>query len=729
MPGTVGAVTYQSFYRRFRPQRFADMVGQEHVSDTLRNAVRTDRVAHAYLFCGPRGCGKTTSARILAKALNCTDLQDGEPCGACDSCLQVAAGTSMDIIEMDAASNNGVDAMRDLVSRAALGTAGRRKVYILDEVHMLSTAASNTLLKTLEEPPAHVVFVLATTDPQKVLPTIRSRTQVFEFRLFAMDALTGLLRDVAEKAGLELDDATLAAVAKRGNGSARDALSALDSVAASGGVTDTFDITELASAIGRRDVAGLLTAVDRAAERGRDPRQLARDLVEVMRDVFLTHMGVPRPNASDELVRALSPAASTRALEVLGETLVAQRDAIEPRVVLETALVRLANPDLDASPAAIIERLDRLERLVRAGVVPLSGAADPSLSSDASGRTRGASGATAVPIPAPTADPRGHAGSVPGAAQAPAPATVPSLPADPSGHTGGGLGATAVPTPAQAPDPISLSDPIGGSGVVPHETAVTSPTQAPDPISPSDPIGSTGAVTESTPDERPDHASVAPPAAPLNTMPSLATPAPIESAASRRSGVADSARARLQASPANRGAPARPAAAPPKPVFSAATAAPVAAAPLDERERILNGLKGKARAMFSAGRFTTTGPSELEIALPNAMHLGRCEEFTADVSAVVSALRSTPTAVHLVVDPTAAPPVAEAPDDAGGVLANRRFAVPAPPVSAPENAPPAAISEDHEVDLNELVDAGDSASTALDHIARTFPGAELITEP
>ncbi len=640
MPGTVGGVTYQSFYRRFRPQRFADMVGQEHVSETLRNAVRTDRVAHAYLFCGPRGCGKTTSARILAKALNCTNLQDGEPCGECDSCLQVAAGTSMDIIEMDAASNNGVDAMRDLVSRAALGTAGRRKVYILDEVHMLSTAASNTLLKTLEEPPAHVVFVLATTDPQKVLPTIRSRTQVFEFRLFAMDALTALVRDVAEKAGLDLDDATLAAVAKRGNGSARDALSALDSVAASGGVTDTFDITELASAIGRRDVGGLLTAVDRAVERGRDPRQLARDLVEVMRDVFLTHMGVPRPNASDELVRALSPAASTRALEVLGETLVAQRDAIEPRVVLETALVRLANPDLDASPAALIERLDRLERLVRVGAAPAASAAAPS------GRVREVTDALIAPTPTP-----------------------------------------AVLAVAAAP---SVSAP-----------SVSAP----------------AAAATSTP---------------ASAMPSLAstTPAPTDSAASRRSGVADGARAHLQTGPAGRSAATRPPVAPSRPASPpAASSTPVATAPPDEREQILEGLKGKARAMFSAGRFTPTSPTELEIAFPNAMHLARCEEFTADVAAVVSALRSAETVVRLIVDPTAGPPVAEAPDDAGGVLANRRFAVPGAIAASPERVPPPAISEDHEVDLNELVDAGDTASTALDHIARTFPGAELVYEP
>ena len=180
-------MAYQSLYRRYRPQRFADVRGQDHATRALRNSVRDGRVAHAYLFSGPRGTGKTSTARILAKALNCAAPQDGEPCGTCDSCVQIAAGASLDVHELDAASNNGVEAMRELVARTALGTPGRWKVYIVDEVHMLSAAASNALLKTLEEPPGHVVFVLATTDPQKVLSTIRSRTQHFEFRLLPAD--------------------------------------------------------------------------------------------------------------------------------------------------------------------------------------------------------------------------------------------------------------------------------------------------------------------------------------------------------------------------------------------------------------------------------------------------------------------------------------------------------------------------------------------------------------
>ena len=361
-------MAYQSLYRRFRPQRFSDVLGQDHISNTLRNAVVTDTVNHAYLFSGPRGCGKTTSARILAKALNCTDLQGGEPCEKCDSCNQVAAGSSMDVIEMDAASNNGVDAMRDLVSRASLGTSGRRKVYIVDEVHMLSTAASNALLKTLEEPPDHVVFVLATTDPHKVLPTIRSRTQHFEFRLFSVSALVGLLRGVATEAGIEIDDATIEAVARKGNGSARDALSALDQVIAAGGIEESFDTSELAVALGNRNAGELMIAVDRAVSRGRDPRQLARDLTETLREVFLVHMGVPRSLADDSLVRLLAPAAVTRALELLGEVLVVMRDAIEPRVLLETTLVRLVRPDLDTTPAAVLERLERMERMLANGV-------------------------------------------------------------------------------------------------------------------------------------------------------------------------------------------------------------------------------------------------------------------------------------------------------------------------------------------------------------------------
>jgi DNA polymerase-3 subunit gamma/tau len=363
-------MAYQSLYRRYRPQRFSELRGQDHVSRTLRNAVREARVTHAYLFSGPRGTGKTSTARILAKALNCAAPSDGEPCGSCASCLEVTAGTSLDVHELDAASNNGVDAMRELVSRAALGTPGRWKVYIVDEVHMLSAAASNALLKTLEEPPGHVVFVLATTDPQKVLPTIRSRTQHFEFRLLPADVLSEHLTWVAADAGLEVSPEAIDFVARRGNGSVRDALSALDQVAAAGGIDEqAVPVDEFVEALCERDAGRALVAVAERAAAGHDARQLARDLLEHLRQIFLTTMarnlvGLP----DDELVhledqaRRLGAPAMVRAMEIFGEALVDMRESPDPRVTLEVALVRLCRPDADASPAALLERIERLER-------------------------------------------------------------------------------------------------------------------------------------------------------------------------------------------------------------------------------------------------------------------------------------------------------------------------------------------------------------------------------
>ena len=214
-------MAHQSLYRRYRPRRFSELRGQDHVVRVLRNAVREDRVGHAYLFSGPRGTGKTSAARILAKVLNCERPVDGEPCCECASCVAVEAGTSFDVHELDAASNNGVDDIRELIERASLGMAGRRKVYILDEVHMLSRAAESALLKTLEEPPPHVVFVLATTDPQKVSATIRSRTQHLEFHLLPTDELEAHVRWVAEDAGLPVTDEAIEAVLRLAGGSAR----------------------------------------------------------------------------------------------------------------------------------------------------------------------------------------------------------------------------------------------------------------------------------------------------------------------------------------------------------------------------------------------------------------------------------------------------------------------------------------------------------------------------
>ena len=345
----------------------------------LGNAVRDDRVAHAYLFSGPRGTGKTSTARILAKALNCADPAGGEPCGHCDSCVDIARGASLDVHELDAASNNGVDAMRDLVARASLATPGKWKVYIVDEVHMLSTAASNALLKTLEEPPDHVVFVLATTDPQKVLPTIRSRTQHFEFHLLEASTLETLLTEIATDAQLDLPEDGIEAAVRRAHGSARDALSALDLVAAVGVVEDDGRwVRELIAAIAERDTKLALLTVSAATVAGFDAARLATELVDGLRDVFLGSMAPElrrpasgRPSDSASAATAgrgappLGPARCVRALEAIGTAIVDMREALDARTTFEVTLVRLTHPEVDDGPAALLERIEHLERRVQ----------------------------------------------------------------------------------------------------------------------------------------------------------------------------------------------------------------------------------------------------------------------------------------------------------------------------------------------------------------------------
>jgi DNA polymerase III subunit gamma/tau len=466
----------QSLYRKYRPQRFADLVGQEHVTRALRNAVREGTVGQGYLFSGPRGTGKTTSARILAKALNCTGPDgsglpdDGEPCGVCPSCVEIAGGSSMDVIEIDAASTRSIDDMRDLLRRVALvGGAGRHKVYIIDEVHQLTRDASSALLKTLEEPPPHVVFVLATTDPHKVLDTIRSRTQHFEFSLLPVDQLTALLADILQQEGIEADDESLRLVARRGAGSARDAVSLLDQALAYGNgridpaaVRALFEATPfdrraaVLEAVAGEDAAGALAGVADVLATGVDARQLADDLLRQLRDVFVVSAsrGAVHVDASEEelhrlraLGEVMGASAVQRALEVVGQAVSDMAKAPDARLLLEVAVVRLSRRELGTPVEVLAERIDRLERALAAlqGGAPLPPVAAPAPTSAAPPAPAGPR-ATLPPRPGDTA-------VEPAVAVEPAAAPAAAPPPTPD------LGPTAPPEPAPSGDAPAPSGP------------------------------------------------------------------------------------------------------------------------------------------------------------------------------------------------------------------------------------------------------------------------------
>ena len=437
-PTSLDGVT--SLYRRFRPGRFVELRGQDHVVRALRGAVKNDRVSHAYLFSGPRGTGKTTTARILAKALNCEHPVDGDACDQCPSCLAITRGTSLDVIELDAASNNGVDDIREITAGAWHGTPGRWKVYIFDEVHQLSKAASAALLKTLEEPPQHVVFVLATTDPHKVLPTIRSRTQHLEFRLLGGETLSTLLHDVQGAAKLIADDATIEAAVRMGRGSARDALSALDQLIATGSVAEARPEFEgLFHALVNADAVEALTSLAVLTKEGWDPEQLAESFAAEVRQVFLLQVAPEVADAVDtdrERLREwggqLGLARTVRILETVGRAMREMKSAPEKIVMLEVAMVRLVKPELDTTFEALDERLTRMER----SGPPVAVASAPTPPS---------------PLPRPI-------GAKSAPQTNPSPSATPAPPSAPPSLPGG---STVVdPVAAASPDvvPVSLAD-------------------------------------------------------------------------------------------------------------------------------------------------------------------------------------------------------------------------------------------------------------------------------
>lgn len=389
-------MSYTALYRKFRPTEFSDVKGQDHIVTTLKNQLKADRIGHAYLFCGTRGTGKTTIAKIFAKAVNCEHPTDGEPCGECASCRAIAAGTSMNVIEIDAASNNGVDNIREIRDEVAYSpTEGKYKVYIIDEVHMLSIGAFNALLKTLEEPPSYVIFILATTEAHKIPITILSRCQRYDFRRITTETITARLRELMQEEQVEAEEKALAYVAKAADGSMRDALSLLDQcIAFYLGQKLTYDHVldvlgavdvDVFSSFFRKICAGELSEVIRELEQiilqGRELSQFVIDFIWYLRNLLMLKSAGNKEDVLDissehleqmeQEAMLLDADTLIRYIRVFSELSGQIRYAGQKRVLVEIALIKLCKPEMERSYDSILQRLSQIERKLEEGV-PLS---------------------------------------------------------------------------------------------------------------------------------------------------------------------------------------------------------------------------------------------------------------------------------------------------------------------------------------------------------------------
>ncbi len=483
----------EALYRKYRPQVFEDVVGQEHIERTIKNAIATDKVSHAYLFTGPRGTGKTTTARLLAKALLCEKGPTAEPDGTCDQCMQIAEGSHPDVYELDAASRTGVENVREeIIGRVNYApTRGRYKVYIIDEVHMLSTAAFNALLKTLEEPPGHVVFIMCTTDPHKVLETIQSRCQRFDFRRISNEEIVSRLGAICMEEGIEFEGDALELVAQRAEGGMRDALTSLEQLITFGegkvtreaaermlGALDSTDLAEIVRFIGARDVAACFRWTADYMETGADLAQFVHDLAERVRTMYVMSLA----EGHDDLVADMGETARrelteelplfgadrlARMLGVLGDLTAELRVATNPRLAFEIALTRMVRPDSDLTLEALAERIEALEQGYSARATGSAAAAAPvatAVAADASAATAAAApattGAGAVAFePAVEAAPAQAAAVAPVAAQVAEGAAAASAPVAEA--------AAAAVAEAPAVEPATGSQPAAAAEPVP----------------------------------------------------------------------------------------------------------------------------------------------------------------------------------------------------------------------------------------------------------------------
>ena len=386
-------MSYTALYRKFRPSEFADVKGQDHIITTLQNQIRANRIGHAYLFCGTRGTGKTTVAKIFAKAVNCEHPVEGSPCGECETCRSIAAGMSMNVIEIDAASNNGVDNIREIREEVAYRpTEGRYKVYIIDEVHMLSIGAFNALLKTLEEPPEYVIFILATTEVHKIPITILSRCQHYDFKRISIETITDRMKELMDTEHVEVEDKALRYIAKAADGSMRDALSLLDQCIAFYmgqkltydnvlevlGAVDTDVFSRLLRKVIDRDVAGVLDVVDDLVMQGRELTQLAADFTWYLRNLLLVKtsdniedvLDVSTENMAQlkEEAQMIEPDMLFRYIRIFSELSNQLKYATQKRVMLEVALIKLCTPAMENTQDSLLDRIRAVEEKVEKGI-------------------------------------------------------------------------------------------------------------------------------------------------------------------------------------------------------------------------------------------------------------------------------------------------------------------------------------------------------------------------